>query len=94
MAKQQTYKEALKSALECLEEAEGHTLSAILNIAFAGEYKELGRLYEVGEILQVEPAMFEDTGDGNIDLILKLIYEINSVKESIRNLNRLEKTGD
>ena len=41
MAKQQTYKEALESALECLEEAEGHTMSAILNIAFAGEYKEL-----------------------------------------------------
>ena len=23
--------------------------------------------------------MFEDTGDANIDLILKLVYEINSV---------------
>ena len=89
MAKQQTYKEALESALECLEEAEGHTMSAILNIAFAGEYKELGRLYEIGEILEIEPAMFEETGDANIDLILKLVREINGVKESIRNLNGL-----
>ena len=41
MAEQQTYKETLKTALECLEEAESHTMCAILNIAFAGEYKEL-----------------------------------------------------
>lgn len=62
----------------------------MLNIAFAGEYKELGRLYEVGEMLQIEPEAFEDTGDANIDLILKIIYQIDSVKESIRNFNGLE----
>lgn len=76
--------------MECLEEAQGHALSAVLNIAFAGKYKELGRLYEVGEMFQIEPAAFEDTGDANIDLILKLISEMDSVKESIRNLNGLE----
>jgi len=90
MSKHQIYKEALYSALECLEEAQGHALSGVLNIAFAGEYKELGRLYEVGEMLQIEPPAFEDTGDANIDLILKVIYEIDSVKERIRNLNGLE----
>lgn len=90
MAEQQTYKEALETALACLDDAEGHAMSAVLNIAFAGEYKELGRLYEIGEILQIEPAMFENTGDANIDLILKLVYHINSVKESIRNLNGLD----
>jgi hypothetical protein len=87
MHMQQTYKQALKSALECLDEAEGHAMSGMLNIAFAGAYKELGRLYEEGEILEVEPGMFEDTEDANIDLILKLVSHINSVKESLRNLN-------
>ncbi|MGN6194706.1 MAG: hypothetical protein ACTHOB_07185 [Ginsengibacter sp.] len=91
MSKHQTYKEALQSALNCLEEAQGHALSAVLNIAFAGEYKELGSLYEVGETLQIEPAAFEDTGDANIDLILKVIYEIDSVKDSISNLSGLER---
>ena len=47
-------------------------------------------MYEVGEILQIEPAMFEDSGDANIDLILKLVYEINSVKDSIRNIGAIE----
>jgi hypothetical protein len=48
----------------------------VLNIA---EYKELGRLYDVGQMLQIEPAAFEDSGDVNIDLILKVIYEMDSV---------------
>jgi hypothetical protein len=64
------------SALDCLDYAAGHAMSAVLNIAFAGQYKELGRLYEQGQILQVEPEMFEDMGDVNIDLILTLIVNI------------------
>ena len=90
MSKQPTYKEALQTALDCLEEAEGHTMSAIFNIAFAGTYREIGRLHEEGEMLQLEAAAFEDTGDANVDLVLKLVYEINSVMDSIRNLNNLE----
>jgi hypothetical protein len=90
MPKHQTYKEALETALDRLEEAQGHAMSAVVNIAFAGEYKELGMLYEDGEIFDVEPSGFKDTGDMNIDLILKVIYQIDSVKESIRNLNGLE----
>jgi hypothetical protein len=39
--------------------------------------------------LQIEPTAFEDTGDSNINLILKLVYEIHSLKESLRNLNGL-----
>ncbi|WP_018616364.1 hypothetical protein [Segetibacter koreensis] len=89
MSKHQTYKESLLSALDCLDDAAGHAISAVLNIAFAGQYKELGRLYEQGEILQVEPEMFEDIGDVNIDLILKLIVNINETKASIRNLNSM-----
>lgn len=89
MSKQQTYKEALLSALDCLEDAEGHAMSAVLNIALAGQYKRLGRLYEEGDILEVEPAMFKDTGDFNIDLILKAVSVINKTKASIRNLNAL-----
>jgi hypothetical protein len=90
MPSHQTYKEALQTALEYLDDAEGHAMAGVLSIAFAGVYKELGRLYEVGEILEMEPAAFNDTGDANIDLILKLVHHINLVKESIRNLNALE----
>jgi hypothetical protein len=94
MRKQLTYIEALEAASECLDEAEGHALSGVLNIAFAGEYNELGRLYENGEIVEIEPGMFEDTGDANVDLILKLVYEINQVKQTLRNLNGLGNTDE
>ena len=90
MSQHQSYKEALVSAIQCLDDAEGHAMSAVLNIAFAGPHQELGRLYEIGEVFEMEPAMFRDTGDINIDAILKLVESIQQVKESIRNLHGLE----
>lgn len=90
MSKFQTYKEALVESIQCLDDAEGHANSAILNIAFAGPYKELGRLHEVGEIFDMDPGMFRDTGDINIDAILRLVETIQQVKESIRNINGLD----
>jgi hypothetical protein len=62
----------------------------VLNIAMAGQYKELGRLHQEGELVEVEPSMFEDTGDVNIDLLLKVVGVINDTKASIRNLNALD----
>lgn len=89
MSQHQNYSEALITSLECLEDAEGHAMSAVLNIAFAGPHKELGRLYELGEILNFEPDMFRDTGDVNIDKLLQLVDHIQQVKDSIKNLNGL-----
>jgi hypothetical protein len=89
MRKQLTYREALEAASESLDEAEGHALSGVLNIAVAGQYEELGRLYENGEVIEIEPGMFEDTGDANVELVLKLVHEINQVKQTLRNLNGL-----
>ena len=89
MSQHHSYREALITSLECLEDAEGHAMSAVLNIAFAGPHKELGRLHEIGEILNMEPDMFRDTGDVYIDKILLLVDHIQQVKDSIRNLNGL-----
>ena len=89
MSQHQTYKEALLSSIQCLDDAEGHAMSAVLNIAFAGPHKQLGRLYEIGEVFEMEPAMFRNTGDINIDAILKLLESIQQVKDSIKNLNGL-----
>ncbi len=64
-------------------------LYGVLNIALAGQYKELGRLYEEGDLLEVEPAMFENTGDVNIDLILKVVAIIEETKATFRKINSL-----
>ena len=84
-----TYKESLTNAIDCLDEAEGHAVAAATNIALAGPYRELGSLFEVGEMFEFDPAMFEDTGDANIDIVLKVVADIAQAKESIRNLNSL-----
>ena len=90
MSPYQTYRESLLTALDCLEEAEGHAMAAILNIAFSGPYQELGKLYDVGEILDVDYLMFEGTEDSNIDLVIQLVKKIQRTRETIRNINALE----
>jgi hypothetical protein len=90
MGKTQTYKEALQTAVENLEVASGHALAGVLCIAFAREYRELGRLYEEGERLKIDPGMFVDTGDTNIDLILKVVNDIDALRATLININDLE----
>ena len=65
-------------------------MAAILNIAFSGPYQELGKLYDVGEILDVDYLMFEGTEDSNIDLVIQLVKKIQRTRETIRNINALE----
>ena len=90
MGKTQTYREALQTAVENLQDASGHALAGVLCIAFAKEYRELGRLYEDGERFQVDPGMFVDMGDTNIDLILKVVNDIDALRETLININGLE----
>ncbi|HEU4609423.1 MAG TPA: hypothetical protein VFS31_15005 [Chitinophagaceae bacterium] len=89
MPKQQTYKEALVTALKSLDEAQGYILEGAVNIAMVGPYKELGRLHEPGEVLDINADMLRDTGDQNIDLILELADALEAVKEKISNINAL-----
>ena len=89
MSDEQTYNDALLSALQCLDDAEGHVNSAILNIAFAGPHQKLGKLYEIGETFVMQSSMFADTGDNNINIILPLIEAIQNAKKHIMNLNGL-----
>ena len=90
MRKTQNYRAALQTAVENCQDASGHALAGVLCIAFASKYRELGRLYEDGERLQVDPGMFVDTGDTNIDLILKVVNDIDALIETLININGLE----
>lgn len=89
MAQNNDYRHGLTNALESLEDAEGHALNAVVNIAMAGTYQSISRLHEPGEIVEFEPAMFEGLGDTNIDILLRLFYQIRETREKIKNLNGL-----
>ena len=85
-----TYKEALEEAVYTLHKAETEIFTAMVNVGFNGVYEEIGKLHEPGEVINLELAMFENTTDTNLDLMVKTINKIFSVKNSLINLNALE----
>lgn len=86
----ENYKESLYDAVRVLHNAEQEVFTAMVNIGFAGEYSEISKLHEPGEILDLELAMFEDTGDANLDKMVDLVKAMAGVKESLINLNALD----
>lgn len=84
------YREALEDAVYMLHEAELETFSAMVNIGMSGEYVELAKLHEEGEEMKFEVAMFEDTGDTNLDIIIQALRDIAKAKNALINLNALQ----
>lgn len=83
------YRQNLEQAVYALHDAETKIFTAMVNVGFAGVYEDISKVYEHGETINLELAMFENTGDANLDLMSELIARIMSVKESINNLNNL-----
>ena len=62
----------------------------MVNVGFSGVYKDISRVHEPGDIINMELAMFEDTDDQNLDLLVEAVKKIAEIKESLINLNALE----
>lgn len=86
----QDYKQTIEDAIRTLHEAEIEVFTAMVNVGFKGAYDEISKLHEVGEILNLEIAMFENTGDNNLDLLVKIVKEISRTKHQMINLNNLD----
>lgn len=86
----QDYKDTIKDALAALHKAETQIFTALVNVGFAGQYSDISRLHEIGEVLNLEIAMFEDTGDENLTLLVHLVKDVARVKHSLANLNNID----
>ena len=84
------YKNALTEAVYTINNAENELFTAMVNIGFNNVYKDISQLYEVGEIINFELAMFERTGDANLDVLVDAIKAVASAKQSLLNLNALD----
>ena len=83
------YRQALEEAVRILHGVETEVFTAMVNVGFTGPYEEISRLHEVGEVLNLEVAMFERTGDTNLDALVDLVKQIARVKQQLINLNAL-----
>ena len=84
------YKQWLEDAVHTLQNAENEVFTAMVNVAFSGVYKDISRVHEPGDVINMELAMFEETDDQNLDLLVDAVKKIAEIKESLINLNALE----
>ena len=84
------YKQWLEDAVHTLQNAENEVFTAMVNVAFSGVYKDISRVHEPGDVINMELAMFEETDDQNLDLLVDAVKKIAAIKESLINLNALE----
>jgi hypothetical protein len=84
------YQEALIEAVKTLHAVEIKVFTAMVNVGFTGPYEEISNLHEVGEVLNLEVAMFENTGDANLDVLTGLVKQISGIKRRLINLNALK----
>jgi hypothetical protein len=84
------YKQWLEDAVHTLQNAENEIFTAMVNVGFSGVYKDISRVHEPGDVINMELAMFEDTDDQNLDFLVEAVRKITEIKESLINLNALE----
>jgi hypothetical protein len=84
------YKQWLEDAVRTLQNAENEVFTAMVNVAFSGVYKDISRVHEPGDVINMELAMFEETDDQNLDLLVDAVKKIAEIKESLINLNAIE----
>src|SRR6476660_6311042 len=84
------YKQWLEDAVHTLQNAENEVFTAMVNVAFSGVYKDISRVHEPGDVINMELAMFEETNDQNLDLLVDAVKKIAEIKESLININALE----
>jgi hypothetical protein len=87
---QDEYREALTDAVYELQEVENKVFTALVNIAFKGVYDDLSKLHEPGEVMNLELPMFEETGDTNLDLLVRLVKKIAHIKKQLMEDNALD----
>jgi hypothetical protein len=84
------YREALEDAVRDLYKAENLLFTAMVNLGFKGAYNEISKIHEVGDTIDLEIAMFENTGDANLDAMVAVIKEVAYAREELTNLNAIQ----
>lgn len=84
------YKENLKEALKNLIMVNKSIYDSIIPIAMQGELKEFNDSVPIGEVHQFDFDVFKNCDDTNIQLLVKLIENVEETFETIKNLNSIE----
>ena len=84
------YKENLKEALINLNNVNQTIFDSIVSVSMQGELKEWNDSVPIGESHQFSFELFKNSSDTNIQLLVKLIENVDATFESIKNINSIE----
>lgn len=83
------YKENLKDALQNLIKVNQSIFDSLISISMQGELKEWNNSVPIGETHQFDFTLFKNSDDTNIQLLVKLIENVDETFESIKNINSI-----
>ena len=86
----ENYKSNLKSALENLIKVNESIFNSLIDISMQGDLKEWNNAVPIGETHQFDFELFKNSGDTNIQLLVKLIENVDATFETIKNINSIQ----
>ena len=84
------YKENLKEALKNLIKVNESIFNSLIDISMQGDLKEWNNAVPIGETHQFDFELFKNSGDTNIQLLVKLIETVDTTFETIKNINSIQ----
>lgn len=85
-----TYKENLKEALKNLIRVNESIFNSLIDISMQGDLKEWNDTVPIGETHQFDFELFKNSGDTNVQLLVKLIETVDTTFETIKNINCIQ----
>lgn len=86
----ESYRDNLIEALKNLVQVNESIYKSVINISMQGELKEFNDAVPIGEEHELQWDLFKNSNDVNIQLLIKLIEQVEEAFQSICNLNNIE----
>ena len=83
------YKENIRDALQNLIKVNQSIFDSLISISMQGDLKEWSDSVPIGETHQFDFALFKNSDDTNIQLLVKLIETVDETFENIKNINSI-----
>ena len=86
----ENYKQILKDAILNLIKINQSIYHSSVPIMMAGEMKEWNDTVPIGETHNFDYEIFKNSNDTNIQLLIKLIENVDATFHSLKNINNIE----
>ncbi len=84
------YKESLKETWKTLQAANEDIFQSMIHVLTQGELKQWNKEVPIGEVHQFDWEIFKNSDDTNIQLLVKVMENVDNTYQSIKNINAIK----